>query len=94
MDSAYHNELGQIFTTGETVLFMGTSWGSTSLREGIFDGVHDGKIRIKDPKWLQLKETEGGAWEYETFTGRTTYLQYNRIYKTDTPLSAFVGKRI
>ena len=41
---SYTNEFGQVINPGDEIIFAATAWKSTSIRKGVFGGVHYGRV--------------------------------------------------
>jgi len=67
------NEFGQVINPGEEVIFAGTSWKQTSIRKGVFGGVHYGLVyksrEVKDADGNVVRHSNGYP-KHESYTER------------------------
>jgi hypothetical protein len=85
------NEFGQVIHPGEEVIFAGTSWKSTTIRKGVFGGVHYGLVyksrEVKDADGNVVKNVNGYP-KRESYTERDIVSvrveKVNRGFKYDS----------
>lgn len=77
VEEAFVNEFGQKIEVGEEVLYAGSSWKRTSIRQGTFKGVRYGNVSrteyLKDENGDYIKVDYTDSW------GRTY-----KIHKSET----------
>lgn len=87
----FTNEFGEVINPGDVVLYAATSWKSTSICRGVYEGCTHGKdwrgnpditsVRVRKIGETRKKWTREHGWQD---TGKPVYsiLTLKRVYKT------------
>ena len=105
----YTNEFGQTINPGDEVIYVGTSWKTTSVNRGKFAGIYYNKVgygvdvgkivqsAVKvegiPAKRFVWDDFKNKTWHYEEYL-RHARLELKRVYKIETPLETLIGKTI
>lgn len=67
----FTNEFGQVINPGDEIIFAATAWKSTSIRKGIFGGVHYANVTrteyLTDESGRYIKEDYVDRWSGKTY---------------------------
>lgn len=102
----FTNYKGQVINPGDPVYYIGRSWGTGTLRKGVFEGVYyDDCYTWKDGKYvsgynvdsIKIGQVEDTKYNYSTKEmvkiSRKAIIHLKRIYKADaTSIEDLIGE--
>lgn len=87
----FENTMGQVINVGDPILVISESYKTTSIRKGVYVGMHGNKVQAEVPAFLykyclgdtdeECRWNHPDAKRHQIVGSRIATLQRNRIFK-------------